>query len=319
MLLTITHNTTYHYTPAVETAHHIARLQPLTLASQTLLSHRLDIAPAPTPNAMHQRLDAFGNAVAQWSLSEAHEHLQVLAHSTVQTQTTEPPAATEVALAWERCREHYRYRSGQSADAQAVWVLASHHVPLDSAFGDYARADFGVQRPLAPAAIALMQRMYREFTYASQSTDIHTPAREAFQARCGVCQDFSHILLACLRSLGLAARYVSGYLLTHPPEGQARLIGSDASHAWVALHVPNLQGGAGHWLHLDPTNNRSGWDSPGADYVQIATGRDFNDVSPLRGVIHGGASHTLDVAVTVQPLGGDLLSQTHPNLAQPHT
>jgi transglutaminase-like putative cysteine protease len=145
--------------------------------------------------------------------------------------------------------------------------------------------------------------MYSDFLYESASTDINTPALQALHARRGVCQDFAHILLACLRSMGLAARYVSGYLLTEPPPGQARLLGSDASHAWASVYLPEL---AGHpcqgWLDLDPTNNRTGLASPGQDYAQLAVGRDFADVSPLRGVLQGGGAHTLEVAVTVTPL-----------------
>lgn len=149
--------------------------------------------------------------------------------------------------------------------------------------------------------MALMRRIHEEFTYASQSTDIHTPALQALQDRRGVCQDFAHILIACLRSQGLAARYVSGYLLTHPPEGQDKLIGSDASHAWASVYIPDLANSpSGGWLDLDPTNNRLGWASPGEDYVQLAVGRDFADVSPLRGVLLGAGSHTLEVGVTVQ-------------------
>jgi transglutaminase-like putative cysteine protease len=158
-----------------------------------------------------------------------------------------------------------------------------------------------------------MARIHQEFTYATASTDINTPALEALKNRKGVCQDFAHILIGCLRSQGLAARYVSGYLVTDVPEGQTRLIGSDASHAWVSVYVPDaledaaetVRTGAlathGQWFDLDPTNNRWGLNSPGIDYVTLARGRDYADVSPVRGVIHGGASHTLEVGVTVQP------------------
>jgi transglutaminase-like putative cysteine protease len=158
-----------------------------------------------------------------------------------------------------------------------------------------------------------MTRIHQEFTYETASTDINTPALEALKSRKGVCQDFAHILIGCLRTQGLAARYVSGYLVTEVAEGQTRLIGSDASHAWVSVYVPNdlddaaetAKTGAlathGQWFDLDPTNNRWGLSSPGIDYVTLAIGRDYADVSPVRGVIHGGASHTLEVAVTVQP------------------
>jgi len=162
-----------------------------------------------------------------------------------------------------------------------------------------------------------MHRIHTEFTYASASTDVNTPALEALKKRQGVCQDFAHILLSCLRTLGLAARYVSGYLVTEVPEGKTRLIGSDASHAWVSVYVPNVKEDGtlatqGQWFDLDPTNDRWGLLSPGIDFVTLATGRDYADVSPVRGVIHGGASHTLDVGVTVQPaseLSSELASE----------
>jgi transglutaminase-like putative cysteine protease len=143
--------------------------------------------------------------------------------------------------------------------------------------------------------------MFADFAYESQSTEVNTPALVALTQRKGVCQDFAHILIACLRSLGLAARYVSGYLLTLPAPGTVKLKGSDASHAWGAVYVPDLPPGQ-RWVDLDPTNDRAGWLSPGEDYVTLAIGRDFSDVSPLRGVIHGGASHTLKVGVTVEPV-----------------
>ena len=146
-----------------------------------------------------------------------------------------------------------------------------------------------------------MQRIHTEFRYEGQSTQVNTPALQAFHARHGVCQDFAHIMLACLRSLGLPGRYVSGYLLTQPAPGEAKLIGSDASHAWVSVYLGDLPDGA-RWCDFDPTNNRWAWHAPGPDYATLAIGRDFGDVSPLKGVIHGGASHTLTVAVTVQAL-----------------
>ena len=144
----------------------------------------------------------------------------------------------------------------------------------------------------------LTLRMHADFLYDSDSTEISTPAVEALAQRRGVCQDFAHIMIACLRAMGLSARYVSGYLLTQPPPGKPRLVGSDASHAWVSIYLPDENGAAGAWADLDPTNDRM----PGEDYVRLATGRDYSDVSPIRGVIHGGANHTMRVAVTVSPV-----------------
>jgi transglutaminase-like putative cysteine protease len=176
-------------------------------------------------------------------------------------------------------------------------------VPLQADCADYARPSFIAGRALDGAAIDLMQRMHRDFAYEAQSTDIYTPVAQVLAQRRGVCQDFAHLLLSCLRSLGLPARYVSGYMLSEPPPGQARLQGADASHAWVALYVPPLlAGGQGHWLELDPTNCRHGWGTPGPDYVRLAVGRDFADVSPLRGVLQGGEAHSLQVQVTVEPV-----------------
>jgi transglutaminase-like putative cysteine protease len=167
----------------------------------------------------------------------------------------------------------------------------------------YARPSFTPGTPLLLGARDLMRRIHRDFTYASQSTEINTPALEALAQRRGVCQDFAHIMLACLRAQGVAARYVSGYLLTQPAEGQPRLVGSDASHAWVSVYLPDLPDGEGYtrWWDFDPTNDRDGCGTPGEDYVTLAVGRDFADVSPLRGVIRGGTNHTLTVGVTVEP------------------
>jgi transglutaminase-like putative cysteine protease len=162
---------------------------------------------------------------------------------------------------------------------------------------------------LLAAAVHLMHRIYDDFTYESQSTQVNTPALEALAQRKGVCQDFAHILIACLRGMGLPARYVSGYLLTQPAPGTVKLKGSDASHAWASVYVPDLPEGE-RWVDLDPTNDRAGWPSPGEDYVTLAIGRDFSDVSPIRGVIHGGASHTLQVGVTVEPMTAPLIRQT---------
>ena len=298
MRLHVQHDTVYDYRPVVETAQHTAHLRPRGTALQEVLDFALHIDPSP--EALDQGLDAFGNPQAWWSLSQPHAQLRVSAHSQVLTRA---PLALSSTQAWEPVREHFRYRSGHRGDANIGMVFASHHAPIHDSFASYARSCFAPGRPLHEAAVALMQKIHTELSYESQSTDVHTPALEALQARRGVCQDFAHILIACLRSLGLAARYVSGYLLTQPPEGQARLIGADASHAWASVYLPELaESPCGGWLDLDPTNNRAGFGAPGEDYVVVAWGRDFADVSPLRGVLQGGQSHTLRVAVSVTPV-----------------
>ena len=301
MRLHVQHETVYDYRPVVETAQHTAHLRPRETALQEVLDFALHISPGP--EALDQGLDAFGNPQAWWSLSQPHAQLRVSAHSQVRTPA---PLVLESRQSWEAVREHFRYRSGHSGDPQAGMVFASHHAPNHDAFAHYARGCFTPGRPLQEAATALMEKIHTELRYESQSTDVHTPALEALQARRGVCQDFAHILIACLRSLGLASRYVSGYLLTQPPEGQPRLVGADASHAWASVYLPELAGSpCGGWLDLDPTNRRAGFGTPGEDYVVVAWGRDFADVSPLRGVLQGGQSHTLQVAVSVSPAPED--------------
>jgi transglutaminase-like putative cysteine protease len=301
MRLAITHETRYSYSPAVQTAQHVAHLQPADTPCQKVLSHSLHVEPAA--HVLHN-VDAYCNHRAYWALNNPHDGLLVRACSEIETSEIEQAKATQ---SWESVREHFRYRGGLPADVNNGFVFGSHHAPVHEAFLGYAQSSFTPGRPLMQAALELTARMHRDFTYASQSTDINTPALEALENQRGVCQDFAHILLACLRSLGLPARYVSGYLLTQPPPGQPRLVGSDASHAWASVYLPELASHACQgWLDLDPTNNRTGLASPGLDYVRLAVGRDFADVSPLRGVLQGGGEHTLDVAVTVAPLDASL-------------
>jgi transglutaminase-like putative cysteine protease len=226
----------------------------------------------------------------------------VSAHSVVQTTARALPGST---INWEETRERFRYQSGAAFDAATEFIYASPFVPRHPEFAAYARPSFAPGTGVLAAAEDLMRRIYADFTYESQSTQINTPALEALAQRKGVCQDFAHIMIACLRAMGIPARYVSGYLLTHPAPGTVKLRGSDASHAWVSVYAPDLPPDQ-RWCDMDPTNNRSGWHSPGEDYVTLATGRDFADVSPIRGVIHGGASHTLAVGVTVEPATNDV-------------
>lgn len=307
MRLQITHETVYDYLPAVETAQHMAYLTPLDNATQTLLGHSLQVSPEPAQ--INTTRDVFGNSRSFFSLQVPHTRLQVLATSQVITQAVHLPRSD---IAWEAVRERFRYQAGAPFDAANEFVFVSPMVPRHADFAAYARPSFSAGVGVLAAAIHLMHRMHSDFTYESQSTQVNTPALEALAQRKGVCQDFAHILIACLRSMGLPARYVSGYLLTEPAPGTVKLKGSDASHAWASVYLPDLPEGE-RWVDLDPTNDRAGWPSPGEDYVTLAIGRDFSDVSPIRGVIHGGASHTLQVGVTVEPVAG---SQVLPRQTQ---
>ena len=292
MLLHVVHETRYDYSPAVKTAQHMAHLKPATTRSQRLLAHELTIVPAP--DRQTEALDVYGNTRAFFSLRTRHDELKVVAESTVATSA---PVAPQSRMPWEEVRERLRYHRGAAYDAAAEFVFPSQYVPRHDDFVAYARPSFVPGRPLLEAAHELMERINADFEYDTEVTDVSTPVLEALELRHGVCQDFAHVMLACLRSLGLPARYVSGYLLTSPPPGRPRLVGSDASHAWVSVYLPG-DGEPGQWADLDPTNNRA----PGEDYVTLACGRDYSDVAPIRGVIHGGANHELQVAVTVTPV-----------------
>ncbi len=295
MLLHVTHSTRYDYTPPVETAQHLAHLKPRSTASQRLVSHALTISPTPAQSG--ESPDAYGNTRAFFALESTHEELTVTAESVVETSQPQLSPAVARELPWEEVRERFRYVKDSGYDPAADFVFPSRYVPRHDDFAAYARASFTAGRPAFDAAMDLTMRMFRDFTYDSDSTEISTPAIEALAQRKGVCQDFAHIMIACLRTMGLPARYVSGYLLTQPPPGEPRLVGADASHAWVSVYLPG-EDGPGDWADFDPTNGRQ----PGEDYVTLAIGRDYSDVSPMRGVLHGGARHTLHVGVTVLPL-----------------
>jgi transglutaminase-like putative cysteine protease len=295
MLLHVVHETHYLYTPAVENAHHVVHLKPIDHASQTLQSHNLRISPAPAQQ--RDVPDVYGNYRTFFSLQTSHDSLSVISDSVVSTRPVQVPDFGEAAPAWEQVREQFRYSAGAAYNSAWEFLFASPYVPRDDAFVQFARPSFTTGRPLPEAAHDLMERIHRAMVYESNSTEVSTPALVALRQGKGVCQDFAHIMVACCRAMGLPARYVSGYMLTKPPPGQPRLIGSDASHAWASVYCPGGASG-GTWLDFDPTNDRP----PGEDYVTLATGRDFLDVSPMRGVIRGGARHVLDVAVTVEPV-----------------
>jgi transglutaminase-like putative cysteine protease len=300
MRLRITHDTRYVYSPAVEAAQHMVYLTPPLTRAQLRLDARIEVSP--TPVVLTESLDVYRNVRAYFEIAHPHAELLVRARSLMDTR---PPEPVSSLISWEAVRDQFIYHAGTHWHPAAEAIYPSVHVHPGEVFIDYAKPSFTPGRPLLDAARELMQRVHHDFTYASNSTEINTPAAEALAMRRGVCQDFSHVMLSCLRSLGLPARYVSGYLLTQPPPGQPRLIGSDASHAWVSVFLPDLaeQHGGHGWYDLDPTNNRDGWGTPGEDFVRLAVGRDFSDISPMRGVIHGSGSHELHVGVTVEPCG----------------
>ncbi|HET7775239.1 MAG TPA: transglutaminase family protein, partial [Azospira sp.] len=266
---------------------------------QDCREHRLEVEPLPSLRL--ERWDAFGNPVTQLAFDGPHDSLTVRAETEIEVQ---PRFAAALSLLqesqpWEGWRDALVYRGAEPPAAESLeavrFAFASPFVRLGPGFAAYAAPSFVPGRGLLAAARDLMDRIHREFEFDPQATSIATPVAEVLARKRGVCQDFAHLMLACLRSLGLPARYVSGYLLTEPPPGSPRLIGADASHAWVSLFCPGLG-----WVDLDPTNNLI----PDTRHITLAWGRDFGDVSPMRGVILGGGAHELEVAVTVLPLPG---------------
>ena len=289
----ILHDTCYHYDSPVSLAQQLAHLWPRECAWQRWTERQLLISPEPTTRRDEQ--DVFGNPLTRLAFERPHDELQVNARLTVEV-LARPALDFNLSAAWELTRNELTYNS-QPLSAERLeacrYRFQSPYVHLKRSFVEFSESCFPAGRPLLLGVQALMEKIFSEFTFDAEATQVATPLVEVLERRRGVCQDFAHLMLACLRSRGLAARYVSGYLLTRPPPGQPRLIGADASHAWVSVFCPVLG-----WVDFDPTNNVQ----PALEHITLAWGRDFSDVSPLRGVILGGGSHDPEVRVTVLPL-----------------
>ena len=284
----IQHRTTYTYEEPVSIGHHLARLAPRNLPGQRCESHDLDIEPKPVGTAGHT--DYFGNAALFFALRGSHSSLSVLARSVVEVEAKPLPVAAN-SPPWETLRDGVR-ADVLTPDAEAgEFAFASPLVIPDVLFVAYAKASFPSQCPVLEGALHLNHRIFSDFKFDRKATDVATPLKEAFEKRRGVCQDFAHIFIACMRSMGLPVRYVSGYLETLPPPGKPKLVGADASHAWASVWCGAEMG----WVDVDPTNDCV----PSGRHITLAIGRDFNDVSPLRGVVYGSGEQELSVAVDV--------------------
>lgn len=296
--LSVRHETAYAYDTPVELAHHVAHLRPRATEWQTVEDWALEIKPGADAEPVGM-LDVWGNWRHAFSHSSVHEHLRVAASCRVRVDPLPVPDAA-LSPAWERAAADLQYKADAELPPQAAaapeFSLPSPYAPRAPALAAFATQVFTPGRPLLEAAIALMHLVHQQFEYLPHSTTVATAALQALAQRQGVCQDFAHVMIGALRSLGLAARYVSGYILTQPAPGEPRLVGADASHAWVAVWCPVLG-----WVALDPTNAVLA----GVDHVSVAWGRDYGDVAPLRGVIRGGGSALPWVGVTVQPLEAD--------------
>lgn len=285
----IQHVTTTSYESPVTEARHLAHLVPRRLPWQEV--HKPDLVIDPGAASYLPGTDSFGNRNDEIEVVVPHDELVVSVTSEVVVHPREVPGQSgPTALAWDAWAKQV---AGQPDPELLDMLGPTALVPLLPEITAWAKSSFAPGRSLVEAAMELNHRLYSDFTYTPGATDLSTPLHEVMSDRVGVCQDFAHVLLAALRSVGLPARYVSGYLETVPPEGQERLVGADASHAWVALALP-WHG----WLDLDPTNDCV----PGTRHITVAWGRDYADVSPLRGVVFGGGEQQVEVSVDVAPL-----------------
>ena len=286
----ILHETEYKYGNLVQLSRQLLRLTPRESPWQKCLSHEIRVTPEPAEWAALD--DFFGNPVIQFALQVPHRELLVEVESRVEVRSHAPLLDPETSVTWDKARDWLMHTVGAAVLDPSQFLFASPHVPVTRELAAYARPSFPPERPLLAAVLDLTKRIHDDFEFDAEATEVSTPVVTVLEDRRGVCQDFAHLQIACLRSLGLAARYVSGYILTHPPEGQERMVGADASHAWVSVYCPDLG-----WVDLDPTNNLL----VDNQHITVAWGRDFSDVSPMRGVILGGSQHELDVRVTVMP------------------
>jgi transglutaminase-like putative cysteine protease len=291
MIYRVRHETTYDYDDPVSVSHHVLRLTPRDLPGQVRRSGKITITPAPQVHCTTHP-DYFGNSVTSFSLQEPHERLTIEAVSRLEVRPTVPPSLSQ-SPPWETVRDHLRTDNSIEGLEACQFAFDSKRVAASPELADYARRSFPQDRPLLEAVRDLTARIHQDFRFDTKATEVTTPVETFFEKRRGVCQDFSHLQIACMRSLGLPARYVSGYLRTCPPEGKPRLVGADASHAWCAAWCPQTG-----WTDFDPTNNCI----PTDGHITIAWGRDYSDISPIHGVLQGGARHTLHVAVDVVPV-----------------
>ncbi len=302
MIYETIHETRFEYSSPVSVSHQVLRLKPRPTPGQTL--HSWSFRSQPIPSSQELSTDFFGNEVLDISLEGRHKKLTITANSIVEVLSGQE-IMFELSPPWEEAVQALRVGTSDDSLAASQFCYESPFVPIDGAGRDYALPSFPSGQPLLKGALDLTRRIYRDFEYRGDVTDVYTPVREVLQQREGVCQDFAHVQLACLREMGLAARYVSGYLRTYPSEGQEELIGSAASHAWLSVWCPQYG-----WVDFDPTNNMV----PSDEHITVAWGRDYGDVSPVNGFIVGGGSHKVLVGVSVTPVDSvDVARQPGPN------
>jgi transglutaminase-like putative cysteine protease len=287
MKFDVSHRTTYAYRLTVAQSRHVLHLEPRETSQQRIVGHTVLVNPAPV--AQTRIRDYFGNITHLLQIDEEHKELVVHARSTVELAATAPPDLG-ASSPWEKVAR-MSFDAPHAIDVDILqYTLRSRHTPLTREVIEFARQFFHQGRPTLDGAMALTTHMFETFSFDPAATDVSTPIAQVLSTRKGVCQDFAHLAIAALRSMGLPARYVSGYLLTRPPPGSPKLIGADASHAWISVWAPESG-----WIDFDPTNGLM----PAGEHVTVAWGRDYEDVSPISGVLLGGGDQTMTVAVDV--------------------
>jgi transglutaminase-like putative cysteine protease len=297
----VTHTTEYAYGTPVTLCHNLVHLSPRDCAQQICRSNQILIEPAPAVSG--KRLDYFGNRITYFTVQEPHHKLTVRAVSEIDVTPLAVPDAADTP-AWELVRDQIGADRSPAVLDAFQFAFDSNYIRRSAELADYAGPSFTPGRTLLGALLDLTERIYTDFKYDAQATTIGTPIHQVLEDRRGVCQDFAHLQIGCLRSLGLAARYVSGYLFTHTDPDKPRLRGADASHAWLSVFSPTCG-----WIDVDPTNNVI----PSHEHLTVAWGRDYDDVSPIKGVILGGGAHSVTVSVDVVPVnrrGGDDRDET---------
>ena len=287
----VLHETKYTYQSPVTLSQQYLHLSPLDFRYQHVLSQHLSVLPEVSDSVQGQ--DYFGNATRHFAITVPHQVLIVQSEFSVALGRRHTPEQIRKSLPWEFMRDTLQFSKIRATQQACQFLYASPHVSCSRQLQDYALLSYTPGRPQLEAAMDLTQRIFEDFEFDAKATEISTPLEEVFEGRRGVCQDFAHLMIGCIRSIGLPACYVSGYILTHPPEGQPRMVGADASHAWVSVYCPTLG-----WVDFDPTNRCLVQN----EHVTLALGRDFSDVTPMRGIVLGGGEQKLDVEVTMTPI-----------------
>ena len=302
----VVHETRYSCSELVSVGHNEARLKLRSTPRQFLIGHTLDINPLPSVRT--DSVDYFGNCVTRFSFN--HGYQQLVVNSTNEVEIVDAIPLTDIGPAWEELTPVNAEGHGHNDLGVIEFRFESPRCRVVNDLAYYARATFTPGKPVAQAAIELMERIHREFQFDPAATTVATPVEQVFRFRRGVCQDFAHLFISMLRSLGLCSRYVSGYLRTLPPPGQAKLVGADASHAWLSLWCGRSLG----WLDLDPTTNLL--PGQGMSHITLAWGRDYGDIAPLKGVFTGGGHCSMAVGVDVSQMESHTEAETGGSFAR---